>query len=297
MYRALLVCLFVPVLHAQTASPEQIRPAANRAVAIVQRGSTTFSKLMQCFSCHDHALPMLTLSMARQRGVAVDEAAAGQVAAKGFLSSPDLTSIDHAVQDNMIIDPAASEGWALIAAHAVGVQPNLVTAVYARRIANWQRPEGNWSTGDGRPPQSSSFFTTTAVALRAMRFYMPEQLAKETQERQARAIKWLLKAEPQSTEDATFRLFGLYWAGGAASECRRAAQALLALQRPDGGWAELPHMVPDAYSTGQALVALHEAGGISVTNPAWPKGCTTCSPRSNPMAHGTSTRGWFRQPR
>jgi hypothetical protein len=133
-------------LHAQTASPDRIRSAADHAVAIVQRGSTGFSKLMQCFSCHDHALPLLTLRAARERGVTVDEAAASQAAGKGFHFSPDLTSIDGAVQDPMIIDPAPSDGWALIAAHAVGVKPNLVTAVYARRIANWQRPDGHWST-------------------------------------------------------------------------------------------------------------------------------------------------------
>ena len=40
----------------------------------------------------------------------------------------------------------------------------------------------------------------------------------------------------------------------------------------DGGWAELPHMPPDAYSTGEALVALHEAGGVAVTDSAWQKG-------------------------
>ena len=272
MHRALLVCLFVPVLHAQTASPDRIRSAADHAVAIVQHGSTGFSKLMQCFSCHDHALPMLTLRTARERGVAVDEAAASQVAAKGFHFSPDLTSIDGAVQDPMIIDPAPSEGWALIAAHAVGVKPNLVTAVYARRIANWQRPDGHWPTGDDRPPQSYSFFTATALALRAMHLYMPAELDKETQERSARAIKWLLTAEPHSTEDFTFRLFGLHWAGATANECRRAAHDLLALQRASGGWAELPHMQPDAYSTGEALVALHEAGGVAVTDSAWQKG-------------------------
>ena len=185
MYKALLVCLFVPVLHAQTASPEQIRSAADHAVATVQHGSTGFSKLMQCFSCHDHALPMLTLRAARERGVAVDEAAATQVAAKGFLFSPDLSSLDRAVQEPMIIDPAPSEGWALIAAHAVGVKPNLVTAAYVRRIANWQRPEGYWATGDDRPPQSYSFFTATALALRAMHLYMPAELDKETQQRSA----------------------------------------------------------------------------------------------------------------
>src|SRR5271169_1761874 len=99
MHRALVVCLFVPMLHAQTAS--EIRPAASHAVAIVQRGSATFSNLMQCFSCHDHALPMLMLRTARERGVAVDETAASLVAAKGFHFSPDLASFDHAVQDTM----------------------------------------------------------------------------------------------------------------------------------------------------------------------------------------------------
>ena len=257
MHRALVFCLFVPILHAQTAPPDQVRSAATHAVAIVQHGSTGFSKLMQCFSCHDHALPMLALRAARERGVAVDEAAASQVAAKGFLFTPNLSSIDHAVQDSMIIDPAPSDGWALIAAHTVGVQPNLVTAVYARRIANWQRPDGHWSTGDARPPQSYSFFTATALALRAMQLYMPAQLGEETHERSARARRWLLTAEPHSTEDSTFRLFGLHWAGATPDECRRAAQDLLALQRPDGGWAELPHMQPDAYSTGRG------AGGAS----------------------------------
>jgi hypothetical protein len=110
-------------------------------VAIIQHGSTGFSKMMRCFSCHDHALPMLTLSMARERGVTVDEAAATKLAAQGFVVSPDLTSIDHAVQDLTIIDPAPSEGWALVAAHSVGVRPNLVTAAYAQRIAKWQRPD------------------------------------------------------------------------------------------------------------------------------------------------------------
>jgi ankyrin repeat protein len=275
MYKALafcLVCLFVPVLHAQTASPEQVRAAADHAVAAVQHGSTGFSKMMQCFSCHDHALPMMMLKTARERGVAVDEAAASQAAAKAFLFSPDLSSIDKAVQAPMIIDPAPSEGWALIAAHAVGVKPNLITEVYTRRIANWQRADGHWPTADGRPPQSSSLFTATALALRAMHLYLPEQMGDEVHKRSDRALRWLFTEVPQTTEDFTFRLFGLYWAGANAVECSTAAKDLLALQRPDGGWAQLPHMQSDAYSTGEALVALNEAGGVAVTDPAWQKG-------------------------
>jgi ankyrin repeat protein len=215
---------------------------------------------------------MRTFRLARERGVPIDEAAASQVAAKGLLGSPDLSSIDRAVQDPMIVDPAASDGWALIAAHDAGVQPNLVTAVYARRVANWQRADGHWPTVDERPPQSYSLFTTTAVALRVMQLYMPAQLRGEADERLARAKKWLLTTQPRNTEDFTFRLFGLYWTGATPAECSRADRDLLALERPNGGWAQLPHMEPDAYSTGEALVALNEAGGVAVSDPAWQKG-------------------------
>ena len=41
------------------ATPEQIRLAASRAVAIVERGATGFYKSQNCFSCHSLALPMM----------------------------------------------------------------------------------------------------------------------------------------------------------------------------------------------------------------------------------------------
>ncbi|MBZ5561405.1 MAG: ankyrin repeat domain-containing protein [Acidobacteriia bacterium] len=272
MWRALALLLFVPALHAQTASPSQLRSGATRAVAMVQHGSTGFYKAMVCFSCHNHGLPMLTFRMARERGIPLDEAAAAQVAAKGLMTMPDFTSIDRAVQDPMIVDPAPSDGWALIAAHAAGVKPNLVTEVYARRVANWQRADGHWPTGDDRPPQSYSNITATAVAIRALQLHMPAQLRNETEARVARAKTWLLAAHPQDTEEFTFRLLGLHFAGATSEDQSHAAQDLLALQRPDGGWTELPHVQPDAYSTGEALVALHVAGGVPTTDPAWQKG-------------------------
>ncbi|HLY59325.1 MAG TPA: ankyrin repeat domain-containing protein [Terriglobia bacterium] len=272
MRKALAIFLFLPALHAQTTSPVEVRAAAQRSVAMVQHSSEGFYQAMTCFSCHAHGLPMLTLQIARQKGIAVDEASAAKVAVKGLMTSPDFTSIDQAVQETMIIDPAPSEGWALIAAHAAGAKPNLVTEVYARRIANWQREDGHWPTFDVRPPQSYSVFTTTTVALRAIQLFLPPQFNPEIEERQARAKNWLLTATPHSTEDFTFRLFGLHYAGGTPEETHRAAQELLALQRTGGGWAELPHSQPDAYSTGEALVALHIAGGVPVTNPEWQKG-------------------------
>src|SRR5205085_3023964 len=43
-------------------------------------------------------------------------------------------------------------------------------------------------------------------------------------------------------------------------------------QRPDGGWAQTDGLASDAYATGSALVALHEAGGLAVTDPAYRRG-------------------------
>src|SRR5262249_22594364 len=43
-------------------------------------------------------------------------------------------------------------------------------------------------------------------------------------------------------------------------------------QRQDGGWAQLPDMESDAYATGSALVALHQAGGLAVDDRAYRRG-------------------------
>ncbi len=272
MRKAVIFLFAIATLNAHAATPEQVRSAALRALGQIQNGATGFYKVANCSSCHDHALPLLAYQVARERDVPIDEAAASAVAAKGLMASPDLTSIDAAVQDYEIIDPAPSEGWALIAAHATGISPNLVTGAYVQRVASWQRADGHFPTFDVRPPQSYSLFTATAVAVRAMRLYMLPQLMKERDERAARAAKWLSTATPHETEDFTFRLLGLHWADAAPSQIHRAAQALLDLQRPDGGWGQLPNMPSDAYATGSALVALHDAGGVAASNPAWQKG-------------------------
>jgi squalene cyclase len=47
---------------------------------------------------------------------------------------------------------------------------------------------------------------------------------------------------------------------------------LIRMQRPDGSWAQLPSRESDAYATGQALVALNQAGRLSPAHPAFKRG-------------------------
>ena len=68
------------------------------------------------------------------------------------------------------------------------------------------------------------------------------------------------------------QLLGLTWAKAGSEHLAKAARALLAEQRPDGGWAQLATLETDAYATGQALVALHESGQLRVSDPSYQRG-------------------------
>ena len=86
-----------------------------------QKGMAGFYKVQDCFSCHHAGLPARALAVARERGIAVDEAAARSGLEKALSRTPALISIDRVVQANMIVDPSSSEAAALIAGHSAGL--------------------------------------------------------------------------------------------------------------------------------------------------------------------------------
>ena len=81
-----------------------------------------------------------------------------------------------------------------------------------------------------------------------------------------------MRSQPRTTEERAFRLLGLAWAGASKKVIQKAARELLAEQRSDGGWAQLPSLASDAYGTGQALVALQQGGSLSTADPAHKRG-------------------------
>ena len=252
-----------------TASPARITAAATKGLALVQSSQKGWYARQSCTSCHQQILPALAVRAAREHGITLNEEIARADSAKAFAF---LSDLDRAVQYNYIIDPAAAEGWALVAGHEAGIAPSLASAIYARHIAARQQPDGHWGTLDDRPPQSYSNVTATAIAVRSIQLYAHPTLAAETKSRVERAARWLASVEPTGTEERTYQLYGLRWAGAGRTLLDKFARALKSAQRPDGGWGALAGRKSDAYATGQALTALNEASGVPTSDPAWQRG-------------------------
>jgi len=236
----------------------------------MQKSAGEFVKQRTCLSCHHNVLPILTLHMAKDRGFKIDDAVVAAVEDRTFRELRNPDALDDAIQGTTFEDPTPNDSFLLMAAEAAHVETTLPLAVYARHLVGWQR-DGHWVTSDFRPPHSSSVFTSTASAIRAIRAYAPPEMKLETDLAIRSARRWLASARPLSTEDASFRLMGLAWSGADAKELTAGQRDLLALALPSGGWPQLRGYDPDAYSTGEALFALHESR-YAVEATEWKKG-------------------------
>jgi hypothetical protein len=164
-------------------------------------------------------------------------------------------------------DPPISVGYSLIGLSAEGYAPDETTAAMAYLVSAHQSADGSFRTLPGRPPMESSVISATALGIRAVQLY-----GKEPQERIRRAAEWLRAAKPITMEERAMQLLGLFWAKGKTEGLRNSARAIVAEQRKDGGWAQLPALGSDAYATGQALVALQSSGQLDVSDPVYQRG-------------------------
>ena len=244
-------------------TPRTARDAMARAIARLQPIGPTFNQRFRCISCHNQSLPAIAVGLASRRDVPVDRALASHpTAATLAMWSP-------AREQLLLADSGAVGGFVANVTYGLfsfaeeGVEASRVIDAVVLALAAAQNRDGSWFIADVRPPLGDlSALPFTALAVRALDKYAPPGRRSELEERIARARDFIRRTEPTNTQDEAFKLLGLLWSGAPAAQVSHHTRGLLKLQRAEGGWAQLPTMGPDAYSTGQALYALHAAGMV-----------------------------------
>ena len=224
-----------------------------------------------CTSCHGQDLPAMAYDLARQRGLAVDDVSFGRQLAS-------LTSRwqQRAESARQMVSPApgapVSIAYGLAGLRAAGYASDEMTDAMVRYLVRRQQRDGFWSDPIRRPPMEDGDLVATGWVTLSLRDYPPTGLAAETSESLRRAGKWLAAQKPATHNETVFQLLGLYWSGAPAEEIDQAGARLLKAQREDGGWAQLPGLASDAWATGTALYALHEARAMRSTDGAYQRG-------------------------
>ena len=235
-----------------------VREAVQRSLPLLQRTGLQFYRKSGCVSCHNNMLTQMTVAAARRNGFAVDESSARQ---EIVTVAQDIEKThDQALQG--IVAPGGGPttiGYILMGLSAERHQPDAATDAMVRLLKLSQRADGHWRTVF-RPPLEASDFTAAAVSLRGIQLYGRKEWKASDDAAIRSAVSWLTNAHPETTDDRVFRLFGFTWAGASNAIRQAAIHDLVTTQRPDGGWAQLRTLPSDAYATGEALVALHEAG-------------------------------------
>jgi len=167
---------------------------------------------------------------------------------------------------------ALTAGYALWTLEMGGWKSDGTTDAVAEYLLKFQSDLNHWKPQTARPPMEESLFTVSYVALRGLKMFGTTGQQERILQRNAQVRQWMLKTAARETEDRVFRLRSLYVAEASTDEILGATRELLKTQRADGGWAQLDNLDSDAYATGTALVALHQAGGVATADRAYRNG-------------------------
>jgi hypothetical protein len=245
--------------------PAALRDAVQRGLGLLEKTSPQFIKRGGCNSCHNQFLPAAAQAMARERGIAVG---------KDFAQLPVEAREEPAdrIAELIATGGANSIGYQMFVDAAVKRPADARSAALIHYLFATQETDGRWQTTGNRPPMTYDDFNTTAFAIFALREYAPESQRAEARKRIDRALAWLIEANPRVTQERAFHLLGLAWANARREAVDKSARGLIANQRADGGWSQLPTMQSDAYATGEALYALQAVNAVPASDPACRRG-------------------------
>jgi len=253
-----------------------LRGAIEKSLPLLLNGALGHRENRTCFACHQQGPPIFALTAARQHGFKIDDEELGRQSA--FIAKFLDGNRENYLLGKGTGGQADTAGYALWALSAADWKPDQTTAAVAEYLLLRHKDREYWLNSSNRPPSEAGPFTTTYIALYGLSSYGTSEQQERIVARTAQVRDWLTKTPAKDNEDRVFRLWALEAASAPAGDIAAAAKELLSKQRDDGGWAQLDSGEParatesDAYATGSALVALHEAGSLATADPAYQKG-------------------------
>jgi hypothetical protein len=275
------ICLFAlcvprlalaePAAAVRPATTQQVQHAVGRAVGYLQSESGTWLTQRKCAACHHVAMPLWAMSEAGRQGYAIDrrfvadtaEATLGgpeqMIASKlvnGPNDPPDTRPMARGVNMGLVFMAVAVQS---LPSPEEGQKQSLKRI--AAEVVRKQQDDGSWEFFLSRPPINER--QTTDVAWMIMALQGEQAIDPSPSQRAAlqKATAWLAAAKPtDALQDKVFKVLLPLRAGRPRAEVQATIDELLALQRPDGGWAQKPDLPSDAFATGQTLYALALAG-------------------------------------
>jgi hypothetical protein len=251
-------------------SEGEIRAAVGRSLSLLESSMKRSARSKGCFTCHNQAVPILALDVARERGFVVDAEEIREML-KMALDLAERGVEDH--REGRVTEGGADRmGYSLWILSTRRWQLDDVTAAASEFLIGLDPGLDHWRSFADRPPSVGSNFTTTFVTMAGLKaFGTPEQQGCIA-DRVARAKAWLLKAEAKDNEDRVFHLRALRLVGADEESIRSAAAQLEATQHADCGWSQLDGGASDAYATGSTLVALNQCANLATRDPVYGRG-------------------------
>lgn len=251
--------------------PGKIRTAIAKSIPLLEKGARgSLEQRKNCFTCHNQGVPIMALTAAHRRGFVVDaEHLQTQVQFTAAFLARNRERYRMGQGQGGQVDTAGYALWTLAVA---GWPADETTAAVAEYFLIHQNDQDYYEPTARRPPSEQSLFTSTYVALRGMLEYGTAEQQPRIAQRIERVRNWLLNTPATDTEDRVFRLRALKLVHAPLEVLQLAQAELLESQRPDGSWSQLPELAGDAYATSTALLALVQAGDLSVDSPPFLRG-------------------------
>lgn len=244
-----------------------IKAAAVKSLALLEKTAEEFTVHRDCFSCHHQALPVMALTMAKEKGLSFrPEVLTHQIQHTArFFDNNRKKFLDNAGTGGAV-DTA---GYGLLTLHVGGYLADETTDAVIGYLLHRIKDNNHFGCSSDRPPSEVSSVTTTFLGLNALKQYGTKARQKEIGEATQKIEKWLQTRRLRDTEDLVFQLKCQKLLKPEDPASASTVRNLLRLQREDGGWPQNDWRESDAYATGSALFTLRQVGALKPDDPVY----------------------------